>query len=631
MKKSMIMLGSFIVLSFIVSFSISVAGTIDNFGVNFRDIINALKPANGEVTAMTARNLNGVNYFFIKFIDNNGNLSDVILNPQGQMISENDLPVVNHQIINERLQSVLDKIPNELALNNLIRVIIGFKEATDVDSYEIAETGTVDIIDGSPVVVINGTEISKIDIQEIQKTKQENIDAKRERIISNRRATIYSFTEKNGLIDDPSVRIALESGYNSIILSLTKNEILNLAKANDLIEGIEIYDEPQPELTSAMLATNINPYALNYTGRTGNTIGIYMSDGGCPDPGFITRYTRLSGATSAHSENTSAIARGVSPDSYIYCRSGFTLPTGTDLSGSDGNPRVYIQTHSWGSGNDTIYTISDRDFDDYVYNNAIATFKSAGNYGSGTGNVTTPGKALNVITVGNYDDTNNGINNTSSFVDPETNNQKPELVAPGTSITAGGWTMTGTSMASPHAAGFAADLMSDYTWLQLRPYFIKAKMMAGASDAITGGSDRVGVGGIDFYRTYYNGTNTWWEGNNSSFSYFDSIDPYPNNGYIDRVVYLTASSNVRIALAWLNRGTYVYNNKANVYPIGMDMDFTVYDPNGNYVASSSSVVNPYEIVSFSPSQTGNYVIKINRYANRDTNSNIRMGITIDWQ
>lgn len=379
-----------------------------------------------------------------------------------------------------------------------------------------------------------------------------------------------------------------------------------------------------------MLATNITPYALNYSGQ-GNAIGVYMSEGNCPDPSHITNYMRLSGSTGSHAENVSAIIRGVSPESYVYCRSGYTLPTSADLNGYSGNPRIHIQTHSWGSGDNTSYALLDRDFDNYVYDNAIASFKSAGNAGTGTGNVTTPGKALNLITVGNYDDSTNGINSSSSFVNPETNNEKPELVAPGTSITAGGWTMTGTSMASPHAAGFAADMMSGYSWLQLKPYYIKSIMLAGASDIISGGVDKVGVGGIDFYRTYYNSTNTWWEGSNSSFSYFDSIDSYPNNGSIDRVVYLSSSySNVRIALSWLNSGTYVYNNRTAAHPIGMDMDFTVYDPNGNYVANSLSWDDPYEFVSFSPSVSGNYRVSINRYANRDTSSKLHMGLSIDW-
>ena len=193
-----------------------------------------------------------------------------------------------------------------------------------------------------------------------------------------------------------------------------------------------------------------------------------------------------SGFESDHSQNVSSILRAVSPESFIYCRNGSALPEDSDLNGVNGNPPIHIVTQS-ASGNDTIsYNTSDRDWDNFSYHNKIAMFNSAGNTGQDTGNIKSPGKGLNVITVGNYDDANDTINSTSPYVNPETGNDKPEIVAPGTTVTAGGFTYTGTSQSTPHAAAFAADIISRQTVLQYRPWWIKARLVASATDPIGG-------------------------------------------------------------------------------------------------------------------------------------------------
>jgi subtilisin family serine protease len=98
------------------------------------------------------------------------------------------------------------------------------------------------------------------------------------------------------------------------------------------------------------------------------------------------------------------------------------------------------------------------------------------------------------------------------------------LSAPGTNITAGGFTMTGTSMASPHAAAMAADLISKYSFYRLRPHAVNAVMIGGATDAISSGKDKVGVGGIDFLSAAYNGWHYYYQGGNGAFNTLDKGD-----------------------------------------------------------------------------------------------------------
>lgn len=156
-------------------------------------------------------------------------------------------------------------------------------------------------------------------------------------------------------------------------------------------------------------------------------------------------------------------------------------------------------------------------------------------------------------------------------------------------------------------------------------------MLAGASKAIIGGIDRVGVGGADFWRTFYGGKGYWWSGNNAAFPQFDGTDPLPHNGYVDVLQDLPASrANVRAALVWLTRGTYTYDHRADAHAIGTDLDLAVFDPNGVLVASSADFDNPFELVSFNTTIGGAYRFRIARTANRDVLSDLKMALRVDW-
>ena len=290
---------------------------------------------------------------------------------------------------------------------------------------------------------------------------------------------------------------------------------------------------------------------------------------------------------------------------------------------------IQVVTRSNSSNDTTAYNTLDRDWDDFTYEHEIPTFNSGGNTGSGTGNVRSPGKGLNIATVGNYDDLTDSISGTSPSVDPDTGNEKPEISAPGSSVTAGGFTMSGTSMSTPHAAAFA-DSLSSSSWLEYKPHLAKAKQLAGATDEIAGGVDAVGLGGIDFLSSHYNGWNYWMHGSNSAFTTLDAADG-AMDGHITRQVYIPSSYDaVRIAMTWLSRGTYVYNHRTDAHPIGMDFDLRVYDPTGAYLGGSYSWDNGWEDYTFEPAVSGYYTFKINRYANRDSSNNIRLGIAVNF-
>lgn len=430
-------------------------------------------------------------------------------------------------------------------------------------------------------------------------------------------ANTYKFLGKR-ILDEI---VSSEKDYFEVRLS--KSEIMKLAKNKNLILGIELPQTPFDEIDDAMISTRVDPYA--FYGNEGDGVNIYMSDGGCEADNYTTDYDRLAGSSAWHGRNVLNILRAVSPESFIYCRTDYTLPETSD-------PDVEIQNHSWGIGTNTDYRTEDRDFDNYIIDNNDVIFKSAGNRGdTSTPNVTSPGKGLNVITVGNYDDDTDEIYFESSYGDPQTKNQKPEIVAPGTEIDTdlnGIQDGSGTSWAAPHAAAFAADLMSNYTWMQHKPHLMKSIMLAGATKSIDGGADKVGVGGIDFWSANYNGHMKWWT--NASYDYYISHDDGTNDSVLEwKTPSLSSGNKYRAVISWLNSGTYTYAHRTDSHPIGKDFDMSVYDPNGNYVCGSSSWDNPYEICNFTASTSGQYLIRINRYANRDTSSNMSLAITVN--
>ncbi|MCP4352435.1 MAG: S8 family serine peptidase [Desulfobacterales bacterium] len=574
-----------------------------------------------------------------------------------QTFLESALPAAERSLIGDSLSDILNRKHSESGYmedDEVLDVLAVLREENEVYN-DPPEYGSATFDEsGRAVVKINGRVVDKKEMEANTKKRYKRIHTRREARIKKRRYKLQKLADRNGLHNAYTFQKAMDNGRRYIKLPIKKDQLLEfIIKNKDIISVIDIYPKFEKTLDSAMIATNIDPWALNYWPLyTGKNIGIYMNDADtCPDPGYIPNYTKLlaPGNAKPHSELVSDVLRGVSPDSYIYCKVGL-LPTSSDLNGYDGNPPIYIENHSYGSSTDNLYTTVDEIFDNHVYNNGISVFVAAGNdggiekYGY---SVTTPAKGLNVISVGNYNHRDIFVGDilaipadtiwyTSSFGDPETKNQKPEIVAPGRAIAARGNIDTGTSFATPHAAAFAADIMSWCRWwLTWRPAVIKAHMLAAATDSISGGADKVGVGGIDFLSNpWHMKLQKWWEGSNSDFSYFDSLDPYPNNGSLDYKVYLNVGGgehedNIRIALCWLNRGTYTFEHRNEDYPMGIDFTMMVLDPNLNPVGYSNSKINPYEVIDFTPETEGDYTISILMVRNDDTDSKLRIGMVVN--
>lgn len=341
----------------------------------------------------------------------------------------------------------------------------------------------------------------------------------------------------------------------------------------------------------------------------------------CATPSFHS--TGVAGIVKSTQPFTQGIASGA-----YYWAGGSCSGSSAELQSQTTYARIWgaqAVNLSWGQ---TIGTMvpgpMDRFYDGFAPNYGMTIVKSAGNngfpYGTGNGEVTSPGMAYNVITVGNFDDNNtvgwayDKMADSSSYVDPVSTNgdrEKPEVAAPGTNIrstlTSSPWIGdigSGTSYAAPVVTG-SAGLMMEQGWqLKFWPEGVKAILMATAAHNIEGAaalSEYDGAGGIDAKAASYVAANNpyWGKWGGMAYSCASPVQTVVN-------MPLTQGKLTRVAIAWDQNPAYTYyNNQPSA-----DIDLLIQAPNGTYIAGSTSWDNTYEVVQFTPSVTGTYKILI---------------------
>jgi len=262
------------------------------------------------------------------------------------------------------------------------------------------------------------------------------------------------------------------------------------------------------------------------------------------------------------------------------------------------------------------FTIFDMYFDHVIYWHGRLMVKSAGNRGTVDGNVTSPGKGYNTLTVGAFDDGDtvpwfdDALADFSSYVDPRAPNgdrpEKPEVVAPGVNIVstcAGSDTdfcsLTGTSASTPHVVGLAALLISSDLRLARAPEAVKAIVLATAVHNLEGASrlsEKDGTGGI--YARYAYDTvrhGQWmvgWFGDSGSsrpFSYR---------------IFASAGQRLRVAMVFDSQPPHIHPPATD--PRLADLDLHIIAPDGTFLTSSASLSSTFEIVDFRAPKTGYY-------------------------
>lgn len=268
----------------------------------------------------------------------------------------------------------------------------------------------------------------------------------------------------------------------------------------------------------------------------------------------------------------------------------------------------------------------DRYYDHVIWEHHRAVSTAVGN---NNGNVTSPGLAYNVITVGGTDDMDtpdwSGDERApfSSYIDPISphgDRDKPEVSAVaeriqttetveyfiknGTWITKPSDKHAGTSLAAPAVAGIIAALIEKDSSLRDYPEVSKAVIMASAvHDTYDGGTshpswaidDKEGTGTVVASEAYRIVNNNWKQG----FSHLTQND-FP----MDITFYAAGGEEVRFVICWDSHTNWHVDNSYDV--LMTDLDLKIYDPSGGYINGSYTIDRNFEVVDFTAPVSGTY-------------------------
>lgn len=280
--------------------------------------------------------------------------------------------------------------------------------------------------------------------------------------------------------------------------------------------------------------------------------------------------------------------------------------------------------------------------------------------------VKSPAKAYNVITVGAFDDhddgdwSNDSVWAPSCYVDPYNDvadpqsyqtHRKPDVVAVGVDVItvddaqgSGYVRVRGTSIAAPQVTGLAALLVQRYWWLRVNPETVKAIIMASAIHNIEGStrlSDKDGAGGIVASEAMAVFDRGGWahhiiyDINNPA----DPTNPFdgPGTSYdfrgSDTGIWDVGSTNayagerVRAVLCWDSNPTGDLHSVGSD-ALSTDLDLRAVAPNGTVVDWSVSSYNSCEIVDFIAPQTGEYRMRVKWYGG--TGESLNLGLGLAW-
>jgi Subtilase family len=276
--------------------------------------------------------------------------------------------------------------------------------------------------------------------------------------------------------------------------------------------------------------------------------------------------------------------------------------------------------------------------------------QAAGNYGTGDPDGISPPsdefvnhKGYNSLAVGNHDDSAGSMSPSSVFRNPTSlrgDRELPEIAANGTSVYAAKKTFSGTSMASPAAAGITALLQSEASTLKAWPEGCRAILLAGSMRNVVGDTwwqDVVddddaadGSGAVNARESHLisqsrrsrnsSGTRRGWDVGTLDDNDFDAMGM---SNFVYRIQvpsFWFGPRHVKVALAWDSKVT-TFSLLGIEIPLTsqltVDLDLKVFDSSGAQVGYSGSWDNSYEIAEFDARPGETYEIRIRRWSGTD--------------
>lgn len=429
-----------------------------------------------------------------------------------------------------------------------------------------------------------------------------------------------------------------------------------------------VFDQLEGDLQMESAArTSAAPWTWE-RGITGSGIKVAVleNDGVAFDNPYlygVSYYSDLLKQIGDHATNVAGVIasthdqqRGIAFGGEILSANAYTLLDWNVVSATDWaiDAGANIINASFGTtcSNTEIQSI-DKYFDWVVWNTRTTAVISAGNINSDcleNYNVSSPGKAYNVITVGSKDDKNTASSESdvsddqfsffSKYIDPITASEsrlKPEVVATGERIISTSrlepWIEAGetrgTSFSAPIVAGEAALMMQRSSWLKDSPEAVKAGIMASARWTFLHDYPnyenwtpiaKMGVGAIDTTaadNSLINGRINELNLKQSDFS----------TGYKDIIIDLIAGQRIRVVITWSAHPSRLILNWILHDRLESDFDLSIISPSNQIFGSYADEAN-YEIVEFVAPQTGSYKSRI--YLSRWDDSCLEERLGFAW-
>ena len=322
-------------------------------------------------------------YYRVKFLDETYlDAAEIIIDEKGNIIPEIPRFTGIPSRVGPKLQALLDDQTSEIGVDSRATIVVDVALDLPLLTWEEEpSTGGWESHDSFSEITLNGVNVTEDDVRAHEEKVRNAVKKNREEMQQNRDKILEDVVARNGWEAKPEELHGTRKEKSTFKISLTKDELLSALRRPEGIRWIGILPEEIDQIAGAMLDTNVDPQALSRPTHTGNGTGIFMTEGGCPNPGSIVNYTRLGGINNTlHSQIVGGIVRAVSPDSHLYCRvangtkGGPILPVAADLGGINNGPPIHIISRSNGFDNNRLYDPLTRDWDNFSYTNNVVIF-----------------------------------------------------------------------------------------------------------------------------------------------------------------------------------------------------------------------------------------------------------------
>ncbi|MEM7307906.1 MAG: S8 family serine peptidase [Planctomycetota bacterium] len=432
-----------------------------------------------------------------------------------------------------------------------------------------------------------------------------------------------------------------------VFLRLNPQRLAELTSDPRVLELDSAEGEYGPRLSNAYKEVRADKLYSTYPSADASYTRVGVVEGGrpCEGPWLDIVEFRQSGSNSSHTTGVAGCVasshgthKGVAKNAKLYAANNANFTSGSFFtSGFAGSVDAiswaiskgcHVMNLSYGAGAPTSSVTGFDRYLDYVGRvNAKTLAIACGNSGAHAGD---PGAGYNQVAVGNFYDQNDynwtgeTMASSSSWQNPSTGVETPQIAAPGTNLfmpdcsSGTSYFASGTSFSAPIVAGAAAVVIDRQPSLGGWPEPVRAILMASAWHNIEGSSrlsSKDGAGGLDAYAAYRvanRGKGWGYQYGSLTESSFDSSDLYTA-----QTVYISAGTKVRACLSFDSQvakqsilGIFTYYTSS----LESDLDFRAYSPTGSLIASSSSSVNPFEMLEFTAPSSGYYSFKIRNWS-----------------